>query len=173
MTTYRFFTYTLYLRLFLEAHFFLTIAVFVEFRNEHETITEIISLLFAISAFMFLMSFTAFTIWHYVFYRNDPSIVNGSFKVLYEGLKGNWVAKLYSTFFLVRRFILALFLVFVRVPIAQITILIGVQLSALLYLMVVRPFSHVHDNIINLINEICIFTVCWIFLTLRNGTDIR
>jgi hypothetical protein len=153
VTVYRYFTFSCYTRLFLECYFFMVVAAFVEFKAGPQTPTEIISATVAALCFTLLQAFTVYTIIHYILWRNTIAIIGGKNSVLYEGLKGDSWSKLYSSFFLVRRLTLAVFLVFVRDSSAQISIFIILQFSALLYLCIIRPFDSLQDNIINLLNE--------------------
>lgn len=121
---------------------------------------------------IFLFAFSIFIIVHFIYFRNDPEIVEGKYEVLYEGLRPTFWSKIYSTLFIMRRVTLAVFLVFVRNVIFQLIIIISVQVSALSYMLIVRPFDEAQDNIINTINELVIVVITCIFVTLRKDAGL-
>ena len=172
VTIYQYFTFSTYLRLFLEAYFFMMLEAMVEFKQSHSTPTSYISFIFAIFAFIFLQVFAWFSIIHYCLYRDDEEVIEGKYEVLYEGLRPNPISKFYTPFFFIRRFLMAIFIVYVENASAQISIVIILQVLAFLYLAIFRPFGEVLDNIINIINEAQILVVSAIFLTLRNDSGI-
>ena len=57
VTIYQYFTFSTYLRLFLEAYFFMMLEAMVEFKQSHSTTTSYISFIFAVFAFIFLQVF--------------------------------------------------------------------------------------------------------------------
>lgn len=84
--------------------------------------------------------------------------MHGKFQALYEGIKQGVYAQMYSSFFLTRRLVMAVALVFIKHTIAQLTVVIVIQVSALVYLAIVRPFESVQDNLVNLIDEFAALT---------------
>lgn len=74
--------------------------------------------------------------------------------------------------FLIRRLALAIVIVWLREPVSQIVLLIVIQFSAFLYLVIIRPFAERQDNILNIINETCIFIVSVVFITLRKDAGL-
>ena len=169
---HKFYKFTAYLRLSMEAHFFITLAALVEFTQEAETATEIFSLVAAILSFTALQAFTVFVWYHYIYHRNDESIIDGPYQALYDGLKGDWVSKLYSPIFLLRRLVQAIILIFIRISIVQIIITVVLQISAIVHIVVVRPFQEKKDNLMSIVNEFVILIVMFIFLTMRRENDM-
>lgn len=113
-----------------------------------------------------------FVVCHFIWFRDRKSILFGEFSVLYEGIKGDWMSKLYGVIYLGRRFLLAVFLITIRNSVAQITILLLLHAFIVLYTVIVRPFISWVDNVMETINEIGILIVTGIFLTLRKDYDL-
>jgi hypothetical protein len=168
----RYFTYSTYIRLMLESYLFMWIAVFVEYTQEHSTASQIVSVIFGSIWVVVLQIFTVYAIIHYIWYRKDKTIINGPFEAMYDGLRGDWMSKLYTPIFLIRRLFLAIFLVWVRNSAGQIALVLIIHLTSLGFSTIVRPFLSRLDNVINIINEIAIFVVTSIFLTLRKGNSL-
>lgn len=125
-------SFQMYFKLVLLTYFFMTISAFIEFKFSPESSLEIFSVCFAAGCFLGMQCFTIYAILHYCLYaRKTEEKLNSIF---YTGLKtGKW-ARLYTVFFLFRRLLLAVILVFSRDPAVQISLLFALQLSALLYL---------------------------------------
>ena len=106
---------------------------------------------------------------HYFMYRDSGRINSKYCSELYNGTKNKIIFKLYMLFFIVRRFISALILVFLRsvnIWVRCIPFSI-VQFTALIYVAKFRPFAEVKSNIIEIMNEV-IFSILCIILTVLN-----
>ena len=93
----------------------------------------------------------------------------GTFQNSMMALKTNNIWKLYSFIFVMRRFMTALVLVSLRnINIwARCIIFSYVQFWALVYASIIRPFSDIKDNIIEVMNE-TIFLILCIIVTVWN-----
>ena len=106
---------------------------------------------------------------HYFMYRDSGRINSKYCSELYNGTKNKIIFKLYMLFFIIRRFISALILVFLRsvnIWVRCIPFSI-VQFTALIYVAKFRPFAEVKSNIIEIMNEV-IFSILCIILTVLN-----
>ena len=172
MRIHHFFTLTIYLRIFGEANLFMMIAACIEFDNEHTTIASVISIMAATMALVAMIAFCLFALKHYIRYRNKNYSEVEKYSAFYEGIRENKIAKFYWSFFLIRRLILVAFVAYVDIALPQIIALITIQFSSVLFMLIVRPFYELQDNIINCINELSTLSVCWFFMTMRDDSGL-
>ena len=110
--------------------------------------------------------------YHYIYHRNDKSVVEGPYRALYDGLKGDWASKLYSPTFLLRRLVLAIVLVYIRIAAVQISTAVVLQVGAIAYILIVAPFQSKKDNLMCVVNEVAILVVMIMFLTMRRDSNL-
>lgn len=158
---YKFFMFSFYLRTFCELNLFMNIAALVELTNSHSILISIVSLVVSYVIIFMLFQLTVLSVVHYIKYRRYPDIEDSKCSALYEGIKDNSFARFYTSLLLIRRLILAIFIVFVREGIAQLGVLIITQAASFLFMAIVRPFVFVKENLIDLINELMLlFLIC-------------
>jgi hypothetical protein len=105
-----FFMFTLYIRITLEAYFFLTICAFSEVVENISEIKEPFSYFIAIVVFLLSLAIPVLLFLHYLKFRDTE----GRFKELYDGFKEKPLCQLYYFFFCVRRLASAIIIVALR-----------------------------------------------------------
>ena len=106
---------------------------------------------------------------HYFKYKQGAAIETRYFDEIYDGFKDSKASKLYTSIFIIRRFMMASIIVFLRNANiwARCWIFMLVQASYLTYAIIVRPFEETKDNIIEIICEASFTFIC-IFITICN-----
>ena len=110
----KFFYFTVYLRMLIEAILFIFICLILEisqFKNAKEHTTSYV--LTCISVPFIIIAISLIPL-HYFMYRDDARISSKYFSELYNGTKNRNACKLYMFIFIIRRFITALVLVSMR-----------------------------------------------------------
>ena len=155
--SYQFFTFTFYIRIFLEASQFLMLSSFSEiYQFNVSSLSNIISILFAIigSMLWLWLVWISFIGW---LKQKDVEDMDKYFplKEFFNGIKNGKVAKLYSMLLLWRRFVFVALLIFggSLSNIALICPMIIVQIAYLTNLIIVRPYKQVKNNVIEIVNE--------------------
>ena len=148
------------------------IGIFYEFKNPDPEFWKVFSYMGSIVIFFLLVCFFIFVLAHYFKYRDKRYDENGKFQVFYQGIRETRCAKFYTSFFLIRRSILAL-IVFIPNVWFQLVSIVIVQFSSLMYVAIVRPFITFQDNIINCLNELIIVICTGIFISIykNEGSD--
>ena len=167
------FLFTLYIRVLVEAILFIFVSVMLEitqFESAHDhplsyTISWL-SLIVIIIATMLIPK-------HYFDYREYSNIDSEYFSELYNGTKDTKICKLYTFIFIMRRLITAFLIVFLRnLNVWPRCIFFTiVQIAALTFSIIYRPFSEAKNNIIEIMNE-AIFSVLCVFVTICNDPKI-
>jgi hypothetical protein len=95
-------------------------------------------------------------------FQNHDSELKTNYLILYRDYKQERVTKaFYLLFDMLRHFFLSMILVFLyEFPLEQIIIISFVNISILIYLIIVRPFTKTKDFILNLINETFMCSGC-------------
>ena len=122
----------------------------------------------AIVVFILIFMFILIPI-HYFKYCDKGTIETRYFAEIYDGFKDNHLSKLYMFIFLLKRFLMAAVIVFLRdvnVWIRCISFTV-IQFCVLLYLIIVRPFDDKKNNLIEPINEATCLILC-ITITIFN-----
>lgn len=144
----------------------MNISALVELTNSHSIAISIISLIFSYIIIIALFLMAMFSLIHYIKYRKSPNIDEGKCSALYEGIRSNSLARLYTSLLLTRRLVLAIFIVFIRNGIAQLAVLILTQAVSALFMIIVRPFELLKENLIDIINEFMLLFLVCMFTTL-------
>ena len=136
--------------------------------SQYDNIDNKVSYSLAIVVFILLFMFILIPI-HYFKYCDKGTIETKYLAEIYDGLKDNHASKLYMFIFLLKRFLMAAVIVFMRdinVWIRCISFTV-IQFCVLIYLIIVRPFDDKKNNIIEPINETACLILC-ITITIFN-----
>ena len=161
------FYYGFYIKYLLESFMVMAIcSVFTLMNVKNSSAGMIIS---AVSSWVYLLFIAAFIC--FVVYRvckiNDEAETKGKFKTLYEKLDyAKWAARHYAILFLVRRIVLVGVIMGLSNSYAQLSIFVLNQLWSFIYLIVVRPFERVIDNINSIIIELGSLACLWFIFML-------
>ena len=158
--TYQFFAFSLYVRIILEANVFLLLSSFSEL-FEMDT-SNFISLWFAFIGGWVCITFISLSLINYSIHKDTKEMDDYiPLKEFFSGIGDKRNARLYPTFFLIRRLIFVAWLIFGKsfINIILISPMIIIQVVYLANLILVRPYRQVRDNIIELTNE-------WFYLVL-------
>ena len=91
----------------------------------------------------------------------DSSHFQEKYEVLLEGNTSSLESSLYTVYFLYRRFLSVLILVFLdQWPFFQCTFMMVLSSINVVYMLVVKPLQSKGDNRLDLFNEACILAVC-------------
>ena len=115
----------------------------------------------AVLGFILIFSFILIPV-HYFKYRQNGAIETRYLAEVYDGFKDIAWSKLYMFIFILRRFLMASVIVFMRntnVWIRCVSFTV-IQIAALVYTLIFRPFDETNDNLIELINEITYLIIC-------------
>ena len=123
---------------------------------------------FAIIFFISIFIFILIPI-HYFKYCDKGTIETKYLAEIYDGLKDTNLSKLYMFIFLLKRFLMACVIVFLRDANIWLRCVLFaiIQLLVLLYIIIVRPFEDKKNNLIESINEITCLILC-ITITIFN-----
>ena len=99
---------------------------------------------------------------HYFKYRQHGAIKTRYLSEVYDGFKDNAASKLFLFLFIVKRFMMACVIVFMRNMNNWVRIILFalVQITYLIYTIIVRPYQKVKDNLIEILNEITLTLLC-------------
>lgn len=155
---YHLFTYTMYVRVLFEGYQFMYLASFSELKNAdvseaYAALSFAISCLFAVICFLFLL----LTLYMYISTKNnfdeDEKLKLGE---LFSGLKNTNNARSYSFGVILRRFLFVSVLVGLN-TLAEVWLVAGmaiIQTFYVAYIVALRPFDKVANNIIEVVNEV-------------------
>jgi hypothetical protein len=161
---FRLLTFTIYIRMILEAYLFMSISVMAELKEySYENITTLVSLISAHVYAAILAGFWTLWVWE-IFKRiridNDKIYY---FSEFFSGVKHLKKARLYALNFMVVR------ILFVAIVVgwSDLTNIIKLVLFSLTqtwfvaYMIIVRPFNSLKDNIIEIWNQILYLILVW------------
>ena len=122
----------------------------------------------AVLGFIAMFAFILIPV-HYFRYRQDGAIETRYLAEVYDGFKDTAWSKLYMFIFILRRFAMAFVIVFMREVNVWIRCVFFtlIQIAALVYTSIVRPFDETKDNLIEIINEIT-YTIICLVITICN-----
>ena len=114
-----------------------------------------LSYTFALLGFIASFAFILIPV-HYFKYRQDGAIETSCLAEVYDGFKDTAWSKLYMFIFILRRFAMAIVIVFMREANVWVRCIIYtlIQIAALVYTFIVKPFEETKDNQIEMVNEI-------------------
>ena len=117
----------------------------------------------AVLGFIAMFAFILIPV-HYFKYRQDGAIETRYLAEVYDGFKDTAWSKLYMFIFILRRFAMAFVIVFMREANVWIRCVFFtlIQIAALVYTFIVKPFDESKDNLIEIINEVTYTLVCLI-----------
>ena len=117
----------------------------------------------AVLGFIAMFAFILIPV-HYFRYRQDGAIETRYLAEVYDGFKDTAWSKLYMFIFILRRFAMAFVVVFMRDADVWIrcSFYTLIQIAALVYTFIVKPFDESKDNLIEIINEVTYTLVCLI-----------
>ena len=163
-----FFYFTVYLRLLTESSMFIFISLMLEISQFDNLNDNKASYSLAIIGFVLTLSFLLIP-FHYFKYCDKGTIDTIYFGEIYDGFKDNHASKLYMFIFLLKRFLMACVIVFMRNAnvMLRCILFISIQFCVLVYLIIFRPFEDKKNNLIESINEIACLILC-ITITIFN-----
>ena len=127
-----------------------------------------LSYTFALVGFIASFAFILIPV-HYFKYRQDGAIKTKYLKEVYYDFKDTTWSKLYMFIFILRRFTMALVIVFMRDANVWVRCIFYtlIQIVTLVYTLKIKPFKEANDNTIEMINEITYTALC-IIITICN-----
>jgi hypothetical protein len=155
---YRALTMSIYIRIITEAFIIVCISVMTDFKSfDTHTLKNVLSLvtsLFLLSCIILFLVVNVYLI-RKVHWNFDEN-VRLWYEELFSGLKETTKGRLNSIIFLVSRFLFVFVVVaFEDIPVVVKVIMFGlIQACYVVYLVIVRPFEQVKDNIIEWFNQI-------------------
>ena len=149
-----FFHFTVYLRLLIESSMYIFISSMLEVSQFDNIADNKASYSLAIIVFILTFMFLIIPI-HYFKYWDKGIIETRYLAEIYDGFKDTHASKLYMFVFLLKRFLMACVIVFLRNANVWLRCILFtiIQLFVLLYLIIIRPFDWVKNNLIEPINE--------------------
>ena len=172
---YQLLTFTIYIRLILEANIFIMLTSLSEIKSWNTaSASKIASLIIAIIWEILWIALLVLTFMHWIYNRKLENIDHYMpLKAFFDGLKHQSKARLYSTVLLLRRVFLTTFLI-IGSSISSIGIIIPMMIIQFVYLslfIIVRPHSWVKDNVLEITNEVYYFVL--IVLLVHFNSDSR
>ncbi|CAI2380784.1 unnamed protein product [Moneuplotes crassus] len=162
---FEFFTFNIYIRIFIQAFVFTMLCIFSEIYSLNlKTTTMKISsgsciVMTIVCLCLLLLSF-------YIYKRSFPEIDNDKYwmcKEFFNGVKHGKYSNLYTTIFLILRVMLVALVIFGKtIPsFFKATVFYSINIAYGGYLLVVRPYENPQDNIVECINQIlfCSLTI--------------
>ena len=155
---FQLFMFTIYIRLILEAYIFIILSSLSEIKmwNPQNT-SKTISLIIAIICQLLCIGLLVLTFVHWLINRKLESIDHYMpLKTLFNELKHQSKARLYSTLLLLRRTFLSILLIMGSSinSLSLIIPMVVVQSAYLSFILIVRPWGWVKDNILEITNEV-------------------
>ncbi|CAI2381332.1 unnamed protein product [Moneuplotes crassus] len=172
---FKFFTFNIYIRIFIQAFVFTTLSIFSELYNLNlDTIITIVSFGFCVmfclcTSVLFILSFI-------MYYLSFPQLDKEKYWLCIEyfnGVKPTKYSKLYSSMFMLMRVLLTSLLIFGQSARSydRATCFYLVNIAYCLYLIIVRPLENPQDNIIEIINQtlFCSMAVLLLWLNTKEA----
>ena len=99
---------------------------------------------------------------HYFKYKKQGTIKTRYLSEVYDGFKDNNASKLFVFIFILKRFLMASIVVFMRNANvwARIILFTFIQITVLFYTIIVRPYETIKDNLIEIINAVTFTILC-------------
>ena len=169
-----FFAFTLYVRITIEAFYFVFLTALSEIAENTDNVKDATSYTFAIILIGISVVFMVFLMWHYCKYsKTDDFGEEGRLTEAYDGFKAKPLCQLYYFIFCSRRVLNAIIVVSLRTAniYARLVLFNFIQVLALLYAVVIRPFDTVTDNIMEVLNETLFTTFCITISILKDESD--
>ncbi|CAI2381144.1 unnamed protein product [Moneuplotes crassus] len=155
---FQFFTFNIYIRVFIQAFMFTTLSIFSELYNLNLS-TTVTKISFGLCAIFCICTSILFFLSFYMYYKSFPQVNSKKYWPCVEyfnGIKPTKFSKLYSSLFMLVRLSLISLLIFGQSigshDKATYFYLVNIAYGA--YLILVRPFENLQDNIIEIINQI-------------------
>ncbi|CAI2363161.1 unnamed protein product [Moneuplotes crassus] len=154
---FRFLTFNIYIRIFMQAFAFTTLSIFSELYNLNlaRTVTKIsfgLCVVFSIcTSVLFILSFRMYCM-------SFPQIDREKYWPCIEyfsGIKPTKYSKLYSSLFMLVRLLMTSLLIFCQAsrPYERAIFFYLINIAYCIYLIIIRPFENQQDNIIEIINQ--------------------
>ncbi|CAI2381428.1 unnamed protein product [Moneuplotes crassus] len=155
---FKFFTFNIYIRVFIQAFMFTTLSIFSELYNLNLS-TTVTKVSFGLCAIFCLCTSVLFLLSFYMYCKSFPKIDEEKYWPCVEyfnGVKSTNFSKLYTSLFMILRLLLCGLLVFGETisPSTKATYFYLLNIGFCLYLIIVRPLENPQDNIIEIINQI-------------------
>ncbi|CAI2381103.1 unnamed protein product [Moneuplotes crassus] len=152
-----FFTFNIYIRVFIQAFAFTTLSIFSEMYavNLSTWVTKVsfgLCIMFAMcTSVLFILSFIMYV-------KSFPEVDSQKYwpcTEYFNGVKPTMLSKLYSSIFMLVRLMLISLLIFGRSAghTTKTTYFYLINIAYCLYLLVVRPLENPQDNIIEIVNQ--------------------
>ncbi|CAI2381459.1 unnamed protein product [Moneuplotes crassus] len=171
---FKFFTFNVYIRIFMQAFVFTTLSIFSELYNLNlAKVITIVSFGFCVlfclcTSVLFILSFIMYC-------KSFPQFDEEKYWLCTEyfnGVKPAKYSKLYSSLFMLMRVLLTSLLIFGQSAPSydRATCFYCVNIAYCLYLIIVRPFENSQNNIIEIINQ-TLFCILAVLLTGLNTKE--
>ncbi|CAI2381325.1 unnamed protein product [Moneuplotes crassus] len=157
-TLFTFFTFNIYIRVFIQAFSFTSLSILSELYNLNLD-TTVTKVSFGVCVLFFLCTSVLFLLSFYMYCKSFPEIDKEKYWPCIEyfnGIKPNKFSKMYSSLFMLMRLMLSSLLIFgAAIPgSTKGTYFYLVNIGYCLYLAGVRPFENMQDNVIEIINQV-------------------
>ncbi|CAI2380855.1 unnamed protein product [Moneuplotes crassus] len=172
---YKFFTFNIYIRLFIQAFLFLCLSIFSEFRavNFNSTVAGIS---FGLCLALAILSTVLLLLGFYMYCISCPQADPDKYwrcSEYFNGVKTNKYSKFYSSAFLLVRLLLTLLLICGESfdPVFKVVLFCVLNFSYGIYLLTSRPFENPQDSIIECVNQIMFSFLIVPLLWLKSEED--
>ncbi|CAI2376235.1 unnamed protein product [Moneuplotes crassus] len=165
-------TFGVYIRIILEA--FLLVVVSSLYELYMFTYDNLLSYIANIVIIFLWGSFFIICLWQWVRSKDENRLSKARhFREFYAGIKPNWRSRVFTAFFLSKRFILISLVVLLErlTMISKVIIFVIIQLLCCGFICFLRPFSELKNNIIEVINEIYFLFCSSVMLFLNKSDD--
>ena len=167
-------TFNFYIGVFLETYilFLLTDLSEIYYQNKNG-VQNVLSTVLSYIILASMIWFILLSFWQWCKSKYPESFRKQKyFRALIDGMKPKWICRSYWFVFLIRRSLFGVVIFFFEntAIIGKISIMVTIQSSLLLYILILRPFESIKDNISDIINEIFYLFYC-VFLFYYNTED--
>ena len=163
---YNFLSFSYYIRAIIESFLILILSVVSEiYRLQVNDASSILSFIFWIIVLIILLLFTIFSLW--LLLKKNQDDESNKYKEFFNGMKKKFCWRLFITIWMLRRLIFVLlFIILTPIsPILTIQILSFIQLAYFIILLVIRPYTEIKDNLVEIINEVFL----WVYIYFGSG----
>ncbi|CAI2381084.1 unnamed protein product [Moneuplotes crassus] len=171
---FEFFTFNIYIRMFIQSFVFIILCSLSELYNMNlKTTTTKAS--FLLSSLFTLLSTSLLLLSLYMYAKSFPEVDNEKYwtcKEFFNGVRSQKYSNFYSTIFLLVRLMLISLIIFGKTmsPFYRATAFYSINILYGVYLLIIRPFENPQDNMIENINQIlfCCLTIPLSWLNIKS-----
>ena len=158
---YNFLSFSYYIRAIIESFLILILSVVSEiYRLQVNDASSILSFIFWIIVLIILLLFTIFSLW--LLLKKNQDDESNKYNEFFNGMKKKFCWRLFITIWMLRRLIFVLLFIILtpKSPILTIQILSFIQLAYFIILLIIRPYTEIKDNLVEIINEVFL----WVYI---------